>query len=76
MSQAKRVRLVDWLVCVAVTLVGGLFLFVAVLGLRDTSPQTDRTYPPSGPHLEGGGGRGAELFAEELYGNANKGSNI
>jgi hypothetical protein len=56
MSQAKRVRLVDWLVCVAVTLVGGLFLFVAVLGLRDTSPQTDRTYPPSGPHLEGGGG--------------------
>ncbi len=54
-----RTRLVDWLVCVAVTLVGVLFLFVAVLGLRDTSPQTDRT----APLLVGG-----VLFAIGLWG--------
>ena len=45
MSQAMRTRLVDWLVCVAVTLVGGLFLFVGVLGPLDTSRETDRTAP-------------------------------
>lgn len=59
MPQAMRTRLVDWLVCVAVTLVGGLFLFVAVLGLRDTSPETDRT----APLLVGG-----VLFAIGLWG--------
>lgn len=45
MSRAIRTRLVDWLVCVAVTLVGGLFLFVGVLGPLHISPEADRTAP-------------------------------
>ncbi len=40
-----RTRPVDWLVCVAVTLVGGCFLLVAALGPRHASPDADRNAP-------------------------------
>ena len=59
MTQAVRTRLVDWLVCVALALVGGLFLFVGVLGPLGTNRETDRP----APLLVGG-----VLFAIGLWG--------
>ena len=45
MAHAIRTRLVDWLVCLAVTLVGGLFVLVGALGPLRTNPEGDRSAP-------------------------------
>ena len=45
MAHAIRTRLVDWLVCLALTLVGGLFLLVGTLGPLRTNPEKDRSAP-------------------------------
>lgn len=45
MAHAIRTRLIDWLVCLALTLVGGLFVLVGALGPLRPNPEGDRSAP-------------------------------